>query len=69
MVSPASTRRQRCKRCGTFLPPPAIVDRNRSLLAGGWPLLAGAPGDLCLSCARVGDTIGPFAVASKERKS
>ena len=65
----ASTRRRRCKRCGTFLPPPAIVDRNRSLLAGGWPLLAGAPRDLCLPCARAGDTIGSSAVASEERKS
>ena len=65
----ASTRRQRCRRCGAFLPPSAIVDRNRRLLAGGWPLLAGAPGDLCLPCARVGDTIGPFAVASEERNS
>jgi hypothetical protein len=28
-----------------------------SLLAGTWPLLAGAPDDLCLPCARKGDTI------------
>ncbi len=53
----ASTRRRRCRHCGTLLPPQAVVERNRSLLAGTWPLLAGAPDDLCLFCARMGDTI------------
>jgi ferredoxin len=53
----ASTRRRRCRACGTLLPPQAVVERNRVLLAGTWPLLAGAPDDLCLFCARTGDTI------------
>jgi ferredoxin len=53
----ASTRRRRCRHCGTLLPPDAVVERNRSLLAGTWPLLAAVPDDLCLPCARTGDTI------------
>jgi len=53
----ASTRRRRCRACGTLLPPKAVVERNRSLLAGTWPILAGVPDDLCLFCARTGDTI------------
>lgn len=53
----ASTRRRRCRHCGTLLAPEAAVERNRSLLAGTWPHLAGVPDDLCLFCARPGDTI------------
>ena len=67
----ASTRRRRCRACGTLLPPQAVVERNRGLLAGTWPLLAGAPDDLCLFCARAGDTIAmsDAPTAFDERRS
>ena len=67
----ASARKHRCRRCGAPLPPAAVVERNRRLLAGTWPLLAGMPDDLCPPCAHRGDTIGlsdaPQALA--ERRS
>jgi ferredoxin len=66
----ASARRQRCRRCGAHLPPAAVVERNRRLLAGTWPVLAGVPDDLCPSCARRADTIEPDAPpALAERRS
>ena len=53
----ASSRRGRCRSCGTLLPPAASVDRNRRLLASAWPLLADQPDDLCSLCARKAGTI------------
>ncbi|HVP74531.1 MAG TPA: 4Fe-4S binding protein [Gaiellaceae bacterium] len=64
----ACTRRRRCRLCGTLLPPEAVVERNRGLLAGTWPRLAGVPDDLCLFCARTGDTIA-LSDALDERRS
>ena len=63
-----TTRRRRCRRCGTLLPPQAAVDRNRSLLAGTWPLLAGLPDDLCPFCARTGDTIASAVVPAPDER-
>ena len=66
----ASARSSTAVSCGEPLPPAAVVERNRRLLAGSWPLLAGVPDDLCPRCAHRADTIASDAPpALAERRS